>query len=82
MVQKINWHYFASFCTTDVIVFACIVEIAQYYRIVDVLHLRDNKMLSTVIGIYFDVKDILCYLIGTVILVIWEKVEKELKILT
>lgn len=58
-------------------VFACIVEMAQYYRIVDVLHLRGNKVLSAIIGTSFDVKDILCYLIGAVILVIWENIEKR-----
>lgn len=58
-------------------VFAFIVEIAQYYRIVDILHLRDNKILSTIIGTSFDIKDILCYLIGAVILLIWESVERR-----
>jgi hypothetical protein len=58
-------------------VFATIVEIAQYYRIVDILHLRSNKILSAIIGTSFDIKDILCYLIGAVILVIWEIIEKR-----
>jgi len=41
------------------------------------LHLRSNKILSAIIGTSFDVKDILCYLIGAVILVIWENIEKR-----
>lgn len=56
-------------------VFAAAVELAQYYRIVNVLHLQDNRIISTIIGTSFDVRDIFCYLIATVILVIWKKME-------
>jgi len=54
--------------------FALIVELAQYYRVLNMLHLQDNEIISTIIGASFDVKDILCYLIAAVILVIWEKI--------
>lgn len=57
-------------------IFASTVELAQYYRIVYILHLQDNKVISTMIGTSFDIKDVLCYLIAAVILVIWEKREK------
>lgn len=53
--------------------FASIVEIMQYYRVVELLHLQNNKIASTIIGTSFDMKDILCYLIGTIILIIWDK---------
>jgi len=59
-------------------IFSCIVETAQYFRIVDILHLRKYKILSTIMGTSFDIKDILCYLIGTVILIIWERVERKI----
>lgn len=55
--------------------FAAAVETAQYFHIVDLLNLRDNRLLSTIIGTTFDKKDILAYLIATVILFIWEKLE-------
>lgn len=54
--------------------FASAVEFAQYYNIVNVLHLQDNKVISTIIGSSFDIKDICCYLIATVVLAMWEKI--------
>lgn len=57
--------------------FASIVELAQYYRIVDRLHLQDNKIASIIIGTSFDRKDILCYLIAAMILIVWERIEKS-----
>ncbi len=57
-------------------IFASTIEVAQYYRIVDVLHLQNNKIISTIIGTSFDIKDVICYLIAAVILVIWEKLER------
>ncbi len=58
--------------------FASIVEIMQYYRIVELLHLQNNKIISTIIGTSFDIKDILCYLIGSIILIIWDKTVKRI----
>lgn len=56
--------------------FASAVELAQYYHIVDILHLQGNKVISIMIGSSFDIKDILCYLIGAFIIVVWERIEK------
>lgn len=72
IVQK-HIKYLAAY----LFVFSVIVELAQYYRIIDILHLQNNKMISTIIGSSFDMKDILCYLIGAVILIIWEVWEKR-----
>lgn len=57
--------------------FASIVEIAQYFHLVDKLSLQNNKVISIIIGSSFDIKDILCYLIGSIILIIWEKMERN-----
>lgn len=54
--------------------FSSAVEVAQYFHVVNMLHLQNNKLLSTIIGTSFDVKDILCYLAGTVILIVWETI--------
>lgn len=54
--------------------FASTVEVIQYYHIVDLLHLQNNKVVSTIIGTSFDIKDIVCYLIGSILLVVWEKI--------
>lgn len=55
-----------------VFVFAAGVEVLQYFRIVEVLGLEHNRVLSVVIGATFDVKDIVCYGVGCVILGVYE----------
>ncbi|NMC57010.1 MAG: DUF2809 domain-containing protein [Eubacteriaceae bacterium] len=55
--------------------FGIIAEILQYYKIIYLLNLQDNKILSIIIGSSFDIKDILCYLAAVIILIIWEKIE-------
>ncbi len=55
-----------------VFVFAAAVEILQYFRIVEVLGLQDNVIMSTVIGTSFDIRDILCYFVGCVFCGVWE----------
>lgn len=56
-------------------IFAAAVETAQYFHIVDLLHLKNNKVALIIIGNSFDIKDILCYLVGSVILIVWERLE-------
>ena len=56
-----------------IFLFATAVEISQYFNIVEKMNLRDNKFISIIIGSTFDVKDILCYLVGTCILILIEK---------
>lgn len=53
-----------------------IVEILQYFKIVYLLNLQNNKILSIIIGSSFDIKDILCYFAAMIILIIGEKIEK------
>jgi|BioPla2DNA2_1021312.scaffolds.fasta_scaffold07113_3 hypothetical protein len=52
--------------------FAVVVEITQYFHLVDRLGLGNNKLMATIMGTSFDVRDILCYFIGAVLLIIWE----------
>jgi len=58
-------------------IFASAVELAQYFRIVSILNLEDNKVISTILGTSYDTKDILCYLAAIVILIIWERFERK-----
>lgn len=60
-----------------VFLFAVIVEILQWFHIVDILGLADNRFFSTLIGGVFDVKDIICYGVGSVILGIYEYLIRE-----
>lgn len=55
-----------------IFVFAAGVEMLQYFRIVEVLGWQGNTFLAVLVGSVFDVKDIICYGIGCIILGIWE----------
>jgi len=56
-------------------IFATFVEVMQYFNILEVMSLQDNKILSIIFGNTFDIQDILCYLIGSIILTIWNNRE-------
>ena len=51
-----------------VFVFAAGVELLQYIQIVKILGLQDNSFFATLVGTTFDVKDIVCYGIGCILL--------------
>ncbi len=55
-----------------IFIFACIVEVIQYFNILGMLGLRGNKLVSTITGTKFDFLDIICYLIGTLVLFGWQ----------
>ena len=55
-----------------IFVFACIVEVIQYFNILGMLGLRGNKLVSTITGTKFDFLDIICYLIGALVLFGWQ----------
>ena len=52
--------------------FALFVEVMQYLKIIEFLNLENYKVASIIMGTSFDVKDILCYFIGSIILIIYE----------
>jgi DNA integrity scanning protein DisA with diadenylate cyclase activity len=56
-------------------IFACAVEVAQYFKLASILHLQNNRVVSTIVGSSFDIKDILCYLIGTAILIYLNRIK-------
>lgn len=51
-----------------VFIFAVMVEVLQYFHIVDLLGLGNSKFFRVLIGGVFDLKDILCYGIGCLLL--------------
>lgn len=63
-----------------VLLFAVGVEFLQYFQLVRRLGLEDHVILRTIIGSTFDVKDILCYAAGSVLLAAYEfmKTKKEM----
>lgn len=62
-----------------VFIFAAGVELLQYFEIVKILGWQDNRFLSVLVGSVFDVKDIVCYGVGCMILGAWELVAARKK---
>lgn len=54
--------------------FATGVEVLQYFQIVKLLGLEDHRFFSVLIGSVFDLKDIVCYGVGCLLLGIYELV--------
>lgn len=57
-------------------IFAASVELAQYFHVVQLLRLQNNRLISVILGASFDMNDILCYFTATVILIVWQWFEK------
>ena len=70
---KSFWKVRANVAALSVFGFACAIEGLQYLNLVDILGLRQNKILATIIGTTFDLKDILAYALGTAIILVWER---------
>jgi Protein of unknown function (DUF2809) len=66
------WHMPVIPLALAIFVFACVVEVLQYFNFVDVLGLRPYKLLVIILGTSFDWQDILAYALGTVI-VLWRE---------
>lgn len=56
-----------------VFVFAVLVELAQYVKVVKLLGLENNAFFSTIIGTTFSFVDILCYAAGCLAFLVAEK---------
>lgn len=67
-IDKMAWY---------ILIFALLTEILQFFRIVQLLGLGHNKLARIVIGTTFDIKDIICYIIGFLVILIYEKAVKE-----
>ncbi len=59
-----------------VFLFATGVEILQYFNLVELLGVSDNRFLRILLGTSFDWKDILCYAAGAVL--VWA-VERKIR---
>lgn len=55
-----------------VFLFAVIVEFMQYLKIVEILGLQHNIFARVIIGTSYDIKDILCYFIGMLLIYVTE----------
>ena len=61
---------------TAIFLFSFAVELLQMIGIADILGI-DNMFIRTLIGTSFSVEDILCYIIGSVPLYVWENIAKK-----
>lgn len=59
-----------------VFLFAVFIEVSQYFNIVKLLNLQDNKLAVILIGTSFSYIDILCYLTGCILLYVFQRVMK------
>jgi hypothetical protein len=64
-----------------VLLFAFGIEILQYLAIVEKLGLQNNRLARTVIGTSFSWEDILAYLAGIVIVIVFERFVSNKKVL-
>lgn len=65
-----GWNLFPLY----VFLFAVLVEVLQFFRIVEILGLSDNRFFAVLIGGTFDWMDIICYGVGCGVLVVYERV--------
>jgi hypothetical protein len=66
------WQVRATVTALSVFAFACVIEVLQYFNLVDRLGVRQYKVLVVILGSTFDWKDILAYAIGTAIVLLLE----------
>jgi Protein of unknown function (DUF2809) len=67
----------ANVAITAVFIFACLVEGLQYLNIVDMLGIRQYKLLVIILGSSFDWGDILAYASGSGIVLWYENIFKK-----
>jgi Protein of unknown function (DUF2809). len=53
---------------SGIFIFSCLVEIAQYFNIAEVLGFRKGSIMYIVVGNSFSWIDILCYAVGCLLL--------------
>jgi hypothetical protein len=57
-----------------ILVFAFLIEVAQYFDLVSRLNLADSKIVATIIGTTFDWRDLVAYTIGFILILVWIQV--------
>jgi len=60
-----------------IFIFAVLVEVGQYFNLAKLLGLSNYKVARIILGSTFDLKDIACYLVGCVGLVLYEMITKK-----
>ncbi len=60
-----------------ILIFSCMVEFAQYFKIADRLGLQPGSVMYIVVGNSFSWIDILCYAAGCLLLFLFVKLKKK-----
>ncbi|NOW02832.1 DUF2809 domain-containing protein [Clostridium beijerinckii] len=60
----------------QVFIFACLIEVGQYFNLASLLHMEDFKIAKIIIGSTFDFYDIISYFIGAILIFIYKAIEK------
>jgi len=60
------------FLPVYIFLFACLIEVGQYFNLVSLLHMENLKGAKIIIGSTFDLNDIFCYFIGTILIFVYE----------
>jgi Protein of unknown function (DUF2809) len=61
------WKIDSTIAAILVLIFACTIEILQYFDFVNILGLQKYQILAIALGSTFDWQDILAYVIGTIV---------------
>ncbi|MBF0577779.1 DUF2809 domain-containing protein [Dysgonomonas sp. GY617] len=87
LVVILMYYFFKTFVKMNplplaigVLFFAYAVEIGQYFNLVEVLNMQDNRIMRIVIGSSFSWGDMLCYTLGAIICLFLDR--KEMKAIT
>lgn len=80
LVVILIYYFIKSFVNTKpvyialaTLLFAYAVEIGQYFNLVEILNLQNNRIMSIVIGSSFSWGDMLCYTIGALICLVIDR---------
>ncbi len=80
LVVMLMYSFIRSFFKTPVtgtaifvLAFAFAIEVLQYLKIVEVLGLQNSKVARTMIGTFFEWRDLVAYVIGFVIILVLER---------
>ena len=83
LVVILLYYFVKSFINTEpkkiaigVLCFSFLVEILQYFKIVEILGVQDNKLMRIVIGSTFSFGDLIAYMLG-IITVYFIEVKRE-----
>lgn len=63
-----------------VFIFACLIEICQYFDYVKLLNLENNRVLSAMMGKTFALADFAAYFVGFLIVLLCEKIFRSEKL--